>query len=211
MNNNTFSYWLTVAVTAAIGVFFIIWHNEVNLASWLIRALGVILVIPAAYVLLRTIGAYRNIDDSGRRTDKTGKSALISQIIVAIATAVVGLWMLFSPGFFVALISYLFACVLLLYGIYQIVLLYMCRPVVMPWFFYIVPVLFIIGGLAILFTTVREINSVVTLITGILLVAAAINSVASSSPTAHSTGSCPCPNRTASKAEAYFSGKRRLI
>ena len=177
MNNNTFSYWLTVAVTAAIGVFSIIWHNEVNLASWLIRALGVILVIPAAYVLLRTIGAYRNIDDSGRRADKTGKSALISQIIVAIATAVVGLWMLFSPGFFVALISYLFACVLLLYGIYQIVLLYMCRPVVMPWFFYIVPVLFIIGGLAILFTTVREINSVVTLITGILLVAAAINSV----------------------------------
>ena len=45
----------------------------------------------------------------------------------------------------------------------------------MPFGFYIIPVVLIGAGVVILCTTVRTMNSVVVLLTGILLVSAALN------------------------------------
>lgn len=177
--NNKFNNWPVILITAVVGVLFIIWHNEVNLFSWLVRALGVVLLIPGIWVLVHSLNVMHGrvketVTVNGKK--ESGRTTATSMLIVAVASIVVGVWMLIQPGFFVGLIAYVFAAVLLLYGVYQFAtLIYFSRPAVMPWYLYIVPSLFVLAGLAILLTSVRTINSTVTLLTGILLVAGAAN------------------------------------
>ncbi|MCM1291987.1 MAG: DUF308 domain-containing protein [Bacteroides sp.] len=180
---NRFNDWPVILIAAAVGVLFIVWHNKVELFSWLVCAIGILLLIPGIWVLvhaLRVSGGSETatIEVNGR--NETGRGSAISMFIVAGATIIVGLWMLINPGFFVGLIVYLFAVALLLYGIYQFaVLIYFTRPAVMPWYFYIIPSIFVIAGIVILMTSVKDIQSTVTLLTGILLVAGAANSLIS--------------------------------
>lgn len=181
--NNRFSNWLTILITAAVGVLFIVWHNEVNLFQWLVRALGLVLLVPGAYVLFNSISEIQakknNEEDNGRKAITfRRRSAAVSLLIVSIATVFIGLWMLIQPVFFAKLIAYLFAAILLLYGIYQlIVVAYFCRPARLSWQFYVIPGLFVVAGLAILLTPLHKLDAIVTLITGILLVAAALNAI----------------------------------
>lgn len=75
------------------------------------------------------------------------------------------------------LIVYVFGALLLVYGVYELVwAAWMARPFRMPVYFYLVPILMIIGGIVILCTTIRTMNQVMMLLTGILLLASAINS-----------------------------------
>lgn len=176
-----FNDWPVILITAVVGVLFIIWHGKVNLFDWLVRGLGVLILIPGICVLVHSLNVMQ-----GRAKDKvvlsgkvsTGKVTAVSMLIAAAAAIALGFWMLIHPGFFVGLIAYMFAAALLIYGIYQFALLiYLRRPVVMPWYFYIVPSLFVLAGFAIFLTSVRTINSAVTLLTGILLVAGAVNTL----------------------------------
>lgn len=181
--NNRFSNWLTILITAAVGVLFIVWHNEVNLFQWLVRALGVMLLIPGVYVLFHSISEIQARKTNTNDESKTAitfrrRSAAISLLIVSGATVFIGLWMLLQPSFFASLIAYLFAAILLLYGIYQlIVVAYYSRPAKLSWHFYIIPSLFMAVSLTILLTSLHTLDSVVTLITGILLLASALNAV----------------------------------
>ena len=87
-------------------------------------------------------------------------------------------WMVVSPAFFVGLLAYIFGAILILYGIFHIIVVAVwSRPFILPWWFYLIPVLMIIAGVVILCTDVRTINSAVVLITGIALVASSVNSV----------------------------------
>lgn len=191
--NNKFNNWVTILITGIVGVIFIVWYKEADLFSWFVRALGVCLVLPGIYVLIQSFGDMQSqkakeisiteteVESvSGKKTDiiTRRRSASVSLIVVSICTILLGLWMLIAPGFFVGLLAYLFAAALILYGIYQFVVVgYFARPAVLPWQFYIVPSLFIIAGLVILVTPVHTINATVTLITGILLVLSAINGI----------------------------------
>lgn len=192
--NNKFNNWVTILITGIVGVIFIVWYKEAELLSWFVRALGICLILPGIYVLIQSVGDMQSQKTkeisitetevesaSGKKTDiiTRRRSASISLIVVSICTILLGLWMLFFPNFFVGLMAYLFAAALILYGIYQFVVVgYFARPAVLPWQFYIVPSLFIIAGLVIFVTPVHTINATVTLITGILLVLSSINGIA---------------------------------
>ncbi len=178
--------WMTILITAVVGILFIVWHNETNLFQWLVRALGILLLLPGAYVLFNSISEIRSksadVKETGRKDESPitirRRAAAVSLIIVSGATVLVGAWMLIQPGFFVHLIAYLFAAILLLYGIYQfIVATWLCRPAVLPWYFYIIPSVFVLIGIVILITPLHTLDSIVTLCTGILLLASAINSI----------------------------------
>ena len=188
--NNKFSSWLITAIIAAVGVLLIVWHKETDLFSWLIRALGIILAAPATYVLLSVLSALRHnrLKATAQISDaETGhtemklnsRTVAWSLIIVAVATIILGFWMLVNPDFFVGLVSYLFAIAIIIIGILQLVdVAYLTRPVVLPVYFYIMPSLLIIAGVVIIFTNVKTINDVVTLVTGIMLVLYSVNRVA---------------------------------
>lgn len=182
---NQVSNWMTILITAAVGVLFIVWHNEANLFQWLVRALGIMLLLPGVYILFNSISEIQG-KSVGREKEQEEKQpitvrrrvAAVSLVIVSAATVFIGAWMLIQPGFFAHLIAFLFATILLIYGIYQFIMAtWLCRPAVLPWYFYIIPSLFVIIGIVILVTPLHTLDSIVTLCTGILLLASAINSI----------------------------------
>ncbi len=166
MKNNSTS-WLTILITAAVGILLIIFHNQVNLLQWIILAMGIAVAVPSFYNLLASFG--------NNHRDTNG-NIRISSIVASIGALALGIWMIINPTFFVGLLAYLFAAIMIIYGIIQLVVLnYASRPARLPFGFYVIPLLVIIAGVVILCTSVHTMNAVVVLITGIMLVLSAIN------------------------------------
>lgn len=177
--NNKISSWLTIIVMAAIGTVLIVMHNDINLFNWLVRALGICLLIPGAYVMLHSINSASNKKVSDGSNSKNQRGAVIPLTIVSAAAIIFGAWMLLDPRPFVEFFTYLLAGLLLVWGIYMlVVVIYMCRPVVMPWHFYITPCLFIIAGIVLFVMPINQQQSIVALIVGILMILSAVNSIA---------------------------------
>lgn len=176
MKNNV-STWITVIIMAAVGVIFIVYNSHVDLLAWLVRAIGLVLLVPGIITLITSLNELNNKpSDEKKDTPQRSRSTSQAVVVVSVAEVLVALWMLIAPGFFVHLIVYLFAAALILYGVYTFTtLIYFSKPVKMPWPFYIMPSLSIIAGLVILLTPVRDTSATVTLITGIFLLVIAIN------------------------------------
>ncbi len=174
---NRFSSWTAIAIIAAVGILFIIYSDQVNLLSWLVRAIGIILLVPGIITLMSALHSLS--DKTPREKEEPRRSPATDRAIVVVSAAdiAVALWMLIAPAPFEHLIVYLFAAALFIYGIYTFVgLIYFSSPVKMPWPFYIMPSLAIVAGLIIIFTPLHTITSTVTLVTGIMLVVIAVNS-----------------------------------
>ena len=157
MKNNV-STWITVIIMAAVGVIFIVYNSHVDLLAWLVRAIGLVLLVPGIITLITSLNELNNKpSDETKDTPQRSRSTSQAVVVVSVAEVLVALWMLIAPGFFVHLIVYLFAAALILYGVYTFTtLIYFSKPVKMPWPFYIMPSLSIIAGLVILLTPVRK-------------------------------------------------------
>lgn len=183
--NKNFSSWLIVIIAAVAGVLLIAWHKEADLFSWLIRSLGFMIAIPGAYVLFSSLSVISRktksdtdtaVVTSGEAITFRKRSVAWSLIIVSAASMILGMWMLIAPSFFIGLVSYLFAVVLILCGILQLIdIIYFSRPQAIPAYFYIAPSLLVVAGVVILSTSVRTIDNVVTLLTGIMLLVYSVN------------------------------------
>lgn len=167
--------WLTTIIVFVVGVLLIVWHSRIDILNWLVILVGAMLVIPAIYSFIAALMRKRK---AGEDEKGVGPGAPNSTIWTSVAAAALGLWMIFSPDFFVGLIAYIFGAILVLYGIYHIVTISVwSRPYILPFWFYIIPILMILAGIVLLCTSVRTMNSVVVLITGIALVASSLNTV----------------------------------
>lgn len=165
--------WLTVLVMFVVGILLIIWHDRLDVLNWIIMAVGLALTVPGIYDLFLSLRKH----DTGRKGQVRNQLSG-STTIVSIGAIALGIWMLVSPGFFVGVMAYAFGAILIFLGIYHIAIIaYLSRPLVLPGFLYIIPVLLIVAGLIILFSSVRTIQSVVVIIMGISLVASAVNSL----------------------------------
>lgn len=163
--------WLTTLIVFVVGVLLIVWHQRADVLSWIVMAVGLMLVIPGIYSL---ISAMVRKNDS----EQMAHSASTSSILASVGALALGIWMTVNPSFFVGLLAYIFGALLVLYGIFHIVTIgFFSKPFVMPGWLYVIPALMIVAGVVILCTSVRTINSVVVLITGITLVASAVNSL----------------------------------
>lgn len=170
---NSASRWLTILVVFIAGILLIAWHSRIDILQWVVILVGVALIVPALYSFIIALGRKRR--GEGGEDERTARTSTLWASVAAIA---LGIWMVLDPTFFAGLLAYMFGTILILYGIYHIVLMsYWLRPFTMPFWFYIIPVLMIISGIVILCTSVRMMNDVVVLITGIALVASAVNSV----------------------------------
>lgn len=179
--NNNFSNWLTILITAGVGILLIAWHNESNLFECLVRALGILLLVPGCYVLFSSFNDLKSRQmgdgvERGYAAVPRRRPATVSLIVVSVVSIVFGVWMLLKPDFFVGFMIYLMAAVLIVYGLYQIIVAaYFVKPMVLPWYFYIIPVIFLVMGLAVFLTPLQKTVGVLTLIIGILLLAGAAN------------------------------------
>ena len=109
---------------------------------------------------------------------KPKRSVASAITVVSIVGVILGLLMCIFPIAFSGLFVYVFAALLAAFGIYQIVDLASWNKLVrLPLYFYIVPIVMIAAGIVILCTNIRDINTVVVLITGISLIAFSVNSI----------------------------------
>lgn len=163
--------WLTILIVFVVGVLLIVWHQRVDILSWIVMTVGLMLIIPALYSLISAM--VRKKDEAS-----ISHSASSSTIVASVGALALGIWMVVTPTFFVGLLAYIFGAILILYGIFHIVTIgFWARPFVLPGWMYIIPVLMIGAGVVILCTSVRTIQSTVVLITGIAFVASAVNSL----------------------------------
>lgn len=165
--------WLTAIIVMIVGILLIVWHNEANLLDWFVVAVGIMFIIPGLYSLISAL-----VRKGEKEKQKMEHSAASSTIIASVGALALGIWMALSPGFFVGLLAYIFGGILILYGIFHIIFVgFWSRPYVLPFWFYVIPVLMIVAGLVIICTNVRTMNSVVSLITGIALVASSVSTI----------------------------------
>lgn len=152
----------TAVIVGVVGILLIVLHSHIDLLNWTAVAVGLMFVLPSLFVLCSGIGR--------KETMPPGT------ILVAVGGLIFGLLMCIFPSAFAGFFVYVFAALLIIMGVLQLVDISSWSKVVkMSYYVYIIPILLIATGIVILCTTLRDINTVVVLITGIALIASSLN------------------------------------
>ena len=161
---------LTSLIVLIVGILMIVWHSRVDILSWIVMAVGIMLIVPGLYSLISAL-----VRRGSRDNDH---SAPTSTIVASIGALVLGVWMVVNLEFFVGVLAFIFGGLLILFGVFHILVVGVwSRPFVLPWYFYKLPVLMIVAGIVILCSNVRTLNDAVVLITGISFVASSVCSI----------------------------------
>lgn len=154
----------TSVIVLAVGIALICLYQRVDILDWIVILIGIMFMIPGIFSLV-----------SGISSRMSGN---VASVIAGIGAIVLGAVMCIFPTPFAHILVYIFAGILIVGGIYHIAFIgWLSKPFILPWYYYIIPVLMIIAGLLMIFTDLRTINSVVVLITGISLVCSSFNSL----------------------------------
>lgn len=161
----------------AIGAVLIAFNNRGELLNWVVTLVGIAFIIPCLYTLISAISDDRRMRRAG--SDTIGLRFMTTGVVMTSVIGIgLGIWLVASPDFFIRFIAYAFAVILILYGIYHLcVLVWLCRPVQLPVGYYIIPLLLIVAGVAIIATNLRYIKSTVIIITGLGLIGSGISSI----------------------------------
>ena len=119
----------------AIGILLMVWPEAAIL--YLVIAIGAMFFLPSLFSL---VGYFMK-----------GRQAGMYFPIVSLGSLLFGLWLMVSPGFFVGILMYVLGAVLVFAGISQIAGLINARAyAVVPFGFYVMPVLVLLAGLVVL-------------------------------------------------------------
>lgn len=168
--NRTFGQIFNSLVVLALGVALIAMHNEIRLMEYMVMLIGIAFIIPSVYLIIGTL-YYR----------KKGLPAYYSTagLVSAIGSLCIGVLLLSIPTFFIGFLTYLLAALMVLWGIAHIIALIRSSSTYRySLWLYIMPTATTIAGVVILASSVKEIQSVVVLITGIAMVASSLNFIA---------------------------------
>ncbi len=154
----------TSVIVGLVGILLIILHARIDLLNWVSVAVGLMFILPSLFVLCSSIGSKQHLP--------------AGIAFVAAGGLILGLLMCVFPSAFAGFFVYVFAALLAIFGIYQIVdLASWSKTVKIPALYYVVPILLVATGIVMLCTSLRDINTIVVLVTGIALVAGAVNSI----------------------------------
>lgn len=153
---------VTAVVVGIVGILLIIFEGRGDLLSWIAVVIGIMFIIPSAYLLFGEL--------SGRRGSHNSSS-----LIAALGGLGLGVCLCVVPGFFVGIFIYMFAILLILGGLYQIIVI--TRAGGMPGAFYVVPALLIVAGVVMLCAGIERDSSAIVLIAGIGMVLYSVNSI----------------------------------
>ena len=135
---NAFFRSLSVVI---VGVLLIVYKDAVM--PFVVQLIGIAFMLPGLIALGLHLYASRD-----------GRPPFWSlQMLTSLGSVAFGLWLLFAPGFFIAVLMKLFGIILLLIGVYQVIKLLRAgtrnlRPSI---YYYILPVLVVLLGLFALF------------------------------------------------------------
>jgi uncharacterized membrane protein HdeD (DUF308 family) len=154
----------TSLIVGIAGIAMIVLHNHLDIMAWIVIMIGVMFIIPGVFSVL--IGAL----------SKERKST--TSVLAGIGALALGVIMCAMPEQFAGIMVTLFGVLLIIIGGYHLCFVaWLARPFVLPFYYYIIPVLLIVTGVIVMCTSVRTINSIVLLVTGIAFVCSAISSL----------------------------------
>lgn len=146
---------LTSAVVAIAGIIMIAFYQRIDILAWIVILIGAMFLIPGIFSLIL-----------GMRSSAKGGSA--TQVIAGIGATALGAIMMAMPDVFAGVLVYIFAALLVIGGVYHIIFVgWLAKPYILPFYYYILPVLMIVAGIVLVATNLRTINNVVVLVTGI--------------------------------------------
>ena len=130
------NYGMMRCVSAiAIGLLLMVWPEAAIV--YLVIAIGAMFFLPS---LISLVGYFMK-----------GRQLGMYFPIVSLGSLLFGLWLMMSPGFFVGILMYVLGVVLVFAGISQIARLLNVRSFAMvPFGYYVVPVLILLAGLVVL-------------------------------------------------------------
>lgn len=170
---NTGSNIVTNLLILTVGVLLIVFHNG-NVLSTLIVIAGIAFVIPSLANIIMIL-ARKEKDKEGNNISRSRMSFAYG-VIASLGGMGLGAWMIINPESLMGIVVYLFAAILVIAGLYNIIMLaFGHRPIKFPLWMYILPTLMTIAGIILLCTDIKSIESTVVLITGIAMTAFAIN------------------------------------
>lgn len=135
LNNAT----LRSALSIVLGFVLVLWPEMA--VNYLVITIGILFILPGIFSLL-----------SYFTRDKSEEMPPASFPIEAAGSILFGAWLVIMPTFFVNILMYILGALLVLAGIFQIIHLFKARKwSLVPWGFYILPIVILITGIVILF------------------------------------------------------------
>lgn len=157
MNSKNLTY--TGIISLIVGIVLIFMKGAA--ISAVVMVVGVFFLIAA---IINLIMAFR----------KETANPFVSTL-TAIGAIALGLWLLFDPSGFTAIVVYVFAGLMILAGLYHICMLaFGFRDSKFPFAFYILPILLVAGGAVILIIGSRQMMNAIVLVSGIALIVYAV-------------------------------------
>ena len=136
-----FGYSVMCSLCALImGVLLVMWPEAAMID--LVIPVGVVFLLPGLY------GIFAYFASRSRAEDGSGRAFPI----VALGSALLGLWLIVMPAFFVGILMYVLGALLVLGGIGQLMNFISVRKLTgsVPAIFYVIPVLLLLAGILIL-------------------------------------------------------------
>ena len=123
-----------------MGVLLVMWPEAAMI--YLVITVGVLFLLPGLY------GIFAYFASRSRAEDGSGSAFPI----VALGSALLGLWLIVMPAFFVGILMYVLGALLVLGGIGQLMNFISVRKLTgsVPAIFYVIPVLLLLAGILIL-------------------------------------------------------------
>ncbi len=154
----------TALIVGIAGIAMIVLHKRLDIMEWIVIMTGVIFIIPGVFSVL--MGAL----------SKQSKNS--ASIIAGIGAIALGIIMCAMPAEFAGIMVIIFGVILIVSGGYHLCFVaWLSRPFVLPFYYYFIPILLIIAGVIVMFTSVRTINHIVLLITGIAFICSSVSTL----------------------------------
>ena len=152
------------------GVLLIVFNQSADLLQTILRIIGVALAVPSIIV-----GVYAF---SHKAEPAESKKMKILTLVVCAGCACFGLMMVLAAGVFVDFMRYVFAFLLVVAGLQQLILLLILRRTVkLSGWFYLIPFLTVAAGVTLAVVSIESIESYVSIVTGVALTAAGVNGI----------------------------------
>ena len=153
--------WFTALLTLAAGVFLIMFHNHLDLITWIVAAMGWLILLWGVYLVAVNVVRSRQTRD-------------VWQVIVGVLALALGIWVAAAPSTFSHLLIYIFAIVLILAGAWHVFSLRVIgHDINVPIYFYVIPALLIVAGVCFFITGAKVVTTAIILVMGIALVCSA--------------------------------------
>lgn len=159
------------------GLLLTLLYDEARLMESVVIVAGVMFLVPSVIALVLMM-AQASKTAAGEYADEPRAGIGNGGVLPLLGGICFGLSLILRPLLFVEILSYIFAAVLLLGGVYHIVVLFITsRKVGVSLWLYLLPLLVAVAGFVLLITDVRTVEKWVNLITGISLMCISLASL----------------------------------